>query len=100
MAPAVHRANAATARRGVKNGDELIEVNGRRVEYVVASDAAHGTVRAAMLAACDVVRDAPWPKRLVFRRAGKRVVQRRFNMSGPRARAPGKASTLRKRSER
>ena len=58
------------ARRGVKNGDELIEVNGRRVEYVVASDAAHGTVRAAMLAACDVVRDAPWPKRLVFRRAG------------------------------
>ncbi|KAH8053485.1 hypothetical protein JL720_14694 [Aureococcus anophagefferens] len=31
-------------RRGVKNGDELIEVNGRRVEYVVASDAAHGTV--------------------------------------------------------
>ena len=61
----------ATARRGVKNGDELIEVNGRRVEYVVASDAAHGTVRAAMLAACDVVRDAPWPKRLVLRRAGQ-----------------------------
>ena len=59
------------ARRGVKNGDELIEVNGRRVEYVVASDAAHGTVRAAMLAVCDVVRDAPWPKRLVFRRAGQ-----------------------------
>ena len=30
----------------------------------------------------------------------KRVIQRRFNVSVPRARVPGKASTLRDRSER
>ena len=30
----------------------------------------------------------------------KRVIQRRFNMSVPRARVPEKASTLRDRSER
>jgi len=34
------------------------------------------------------------------RRGRTRVIQRRFNVSVPRARVPGKASTLRDRSER
>jgi hypothetical protein len=34
------------------------------------------------------------------RLGSKRVIQRRLNVSVPRARAPGKASTLRDRSER
>ncbi|KAK7254540.1 hypothetical protein SO694_0001143 [Aureococcus anophagefferens] len=36
----------------------------------------------------------------VARLGSKRVIQRRFNVSVPRARVPGKASTLRDRSER
>ena len=87
VAPAVHRANGFTRRCGVRAGDVLVEVNGRRVEYALARDAAPKVVREAMVAACAAVRDAPWPKRLVFlRRVGEAAVPRRFLASAAAAR--------------
>lgn len=71
VAPTAHRTNTSTRHRDVKEGDELIAVNGRRLEYRVLCDSPAAVpqfVRPAMLAACDVVRDAPWPKRLTFAR--------------------------------
>mmetsp|Transcript_4313 Transcript_4313/g.14325 ORF Transcript_4313/g.14325 Transcript_4313/m.14325 type:complete len:2442 (+) Transcript_4313:87-7412(+) len=66
VAPMVHRTNNATHRRGVAFQDELVEVNGRVIEYVVSRGVQPANVRAAMVAACDIIQDAPWPKRLVF----------------------------------
>ena len=77
VAPAVHRANGFTRRCGVRAGDVLVEVNGRRVEYALARDAAPKVVREAMVAACAAVRDAPWPKRLVFLRKTEEAEQPR-----------------------
>ena len=53
---------------------------------------------AAVLAACAAKAKAPLLGR--GRQGRKRVIQRRFNVSVPRARVPEKSSTLRDRSER
>ena len=79
VAPSVHRANSFTRRQGVERGDLLVEVNGRRVEYSIEKDASSQIVREAMVAACAAVRDAPWPKRLVFLR--RRAVEPTYKTS-------------------
>ena len=87
VAPSVHRANSFTRRQGVERGDLLVEVNGRRVEYSIEKDASSQIVREAMVAACAAVRDAPWPKRLVFlRRRAVEAPYKRVSASASEAR--------------
>ena len=87
VAPSVHRANSFTRRQGVERGDLLVEVNGRRVEYSIEKDASSQIVREAMVAACAAVRDAPWPKRLVFlRRRAVEATYKRVSASASEAR--------------
>ena len=109
LAGAAARAGSAASRRS-KRGAALgtdavlaaavraLRVTAKSAELAKALDAKHGAAAARRAAAADVACSVRSSSRAHL--GGTRVIQRRFNVSVPRARVPETASTRRGRSER